>query len=175
MNNPTTKRPTKWWPKALVAPFVPLLLIVAAIALLLFVVATASLHITIWTLWCLRGRDVLFVYSDSPIWHDYIEDVLLPLLGDRAVVLNWSQRKRWRVSIARLAFHHFGGSREFNPLAVVFRPLSFSDFQVLAAVQRVQARASRTASSNGERVPRVNRSPTAGAVGLTGRCRPVPS
>ena len=36
--------------------------------------------------------------------------------------MNWSQRKRWRFSIARLAFHHFGGNREFNPIAVVFRP-----------------------------------------------------
>jgi hypothetical protein len=25
--------------------------------------------------------------------------------------------------LARVAFHHFGGWREFNPLAVVFRPL----------------------------------------------------
>jgi hypothetical protein len=27
------------------------------------------------------------------------------------------------ISLAGVAFHHFGGSREFNPLAVVFCPL----------------------------------------------------
>jgi hypothetical protein len=48
----------------------PVLLMIAAVALLLFLIATVCLHITIWTWWCLRGRDILFVYSDSPIWHD---------------------------------------------------------------------------------------------------------
>ena len=81
------------------------------------------LHLAIWTWWYLRGRDILFVYSDSPIWREHVEQHILPYLGERAVVLNWSHRKRWRISIARLAFHYFGGSREFNPLAVVFRPM----------------------------------------------------
>jgi len=120
--NPETKRQAKWWQLVLIALFIPLLLIVLAVALVLFVVATVCIHAIIWAWWCLRGRDILFVYSDSPIWHDYIEDRILPYLGDRAVVLNWSRRKRWRVSVGRLAFHHFGGYRQFNPLAVVFQP-----------------------------------------------------
>jgi len=122
MNSSESKSKLKWWQTALFIPLVPVMIAVAAIALVLFVVSTVCLHITIWTWWCLRGRDILFVYSDSPIWHDYIEQHILPYLGERAVVLNWSQRKRWRVSVARLAFHHFGGYRQFNPLAVVFRP-----------------------------------------------------
>jgi hypothetical protein len=65
---------------------------------------------------------LLFVYSESPIWRDYLGEHILPLLGERAIVLNWSERKRWRVSLRRLAFYHFGGYRQFNPLAVVFRP-----------------------------------------------------
>jgi len=99
-----------------------LLIAVGVIALLAFAVASACMHVVVWTWWCLRGRDILFVYSDSPIWRDYVEQNILPYLGDRAVVLNWSQRKQWRLSVARLAFHHFGGYRQFNPLAVVFRP-----------------------------------------------------
>jgi hypothetical protein len=66
---------------------------------------------------------VLFVYSDSPIWHDYIETEILPSIRWRAVVLNWSERKSWSLGSARAVFHHFGGTQEFNPLAVVFRPL----------------------------------------------------
>jgi hypothetical protein len=62
------------------------------------------------------------VYSDSPVWHDHIEQQVLPRLGQRAVVLNWSERKQWRRSLAVMAFRYFGGTREFNPLAVVFRP-----------------------------------------------------
>ena len=117
-----TKRRATWWQLALIAPLVPLVLIVVAVALALFVVATGCIHAIVWTWWCSRGRDILFVYSDSPLWHDYIEEKILPYLGDRAVVLNWSRRKRWRVSVGTLAFHHFGGYRQFNPLAVVFRP-----------------------------------------------------
>ena len=95
---------------------------VAAVALACFAVWTAFLHTLIWTVWCLRGRDVLFVHSDSPLWREHIEQHILPYLGNRAVVLDWSERRRWRMSLARLAFHHFGGHRQFNPLAVVFRP-----------------------------------------------------
>ena len=122
MDNPGTKSKTRWRTNLLVVPLLPVLLLVAAITLVLSLVATVCLHITIWTWWCLRGRDILFVYSDSPVWHDYIEEAILPHLGERAVILNWSQRKRWRFSLARLAFHHFAGYRQFNPLAVVFRP-----------------------------------------------------
>lgn len=80
------------------------------------------LYVAIWLGWCLRGRHVLLVYSDSPIWREYIEKELLPRLEGRAVVLNWSERKHWRKSLAVLAFRRFGGWRAFNPLAVVFRP-----------------------------------------------------
>ena len=122
MSTPKTKPKAKWWQVALVIPLAPVLLAVLVLAVVLFVVSTTCLHIAIWAWWCLRGRDILFVYSDSPIWHDYIEQHILLPLGERAVVLNWSQHKRWRFSLARMAFHHFAGRREFNPLAVVFRP-----------------------------------------------------
>jgi hypothetical protein len=92
------------------------------VAITFHLIASLFLHFAAWCCWCLRGRYVLFVTSDSPIWHDYVEEHILPRLGDRAVVLNWSHRGRWRYSLAVLAFHHFGGHREFNPLAVVFRP-----------------------------------------------------
>ena len=120
MSNPTAKHGMKWWKVAL---FIPLLLCFLLLALPLYFIATVCLHIIIWSFWCLRGRDILFVYSDSPIWHDYIEERILPQLGNRVIVLNWSQRKRWRVSLASLPFSHFSGYRQFNPLAVVFRPL----------------------------------------------------
>jgi hypothetical protein len=119
---PKTRRKPPWWLWGIVILLSPALLFVVIIVLALFVITSICLHILVWTFWCVRGRDILFVYSDSPIWHDYVEQRLLPPIRDRAVVLNWSQRKRWRFSLARIAFHHFGGYREFNPLAVVFRP-----------------------------------------------------
>lgn len=78
----------------------------------------ALLYLAVWLVWCVRGRYVLLVYSDSPIWRDYFKNEIIPVLDKRAVTLNWSQRKRWRLSLAVLAFRRFGGRREFNPLAV---------------------------------------------------------
>ena len=122
MTNPTPKPKTKWSQVALFIPLAPLLLVVVVLWLVFFLASTIFLHIAVWSWWCIRGRDILFVYSDSPIWHDYIEEQVLPRLGERALVLNWSQRTRWRFSLARMVFYHFGGWRAFNPLAVVFRP-----------------------------------------------------
>ncbi len=82
------------------------------------------LHVLLWLLWGLTGRRVLFVYSNSPVWQSYIEANILPRLPRGSVVLNWSERRRWRWwSLSAAVFHFFGGNREFNPLAVVVRPL----------------------------------------------------
>jgi hypothetical protein len=46
-------------------------------------------------LWLPRGKDIIVVYSDSSIWHEYMTNEVLPLLQERAIVLNWSERNRW--------------------------------------------------------------------------------
>jgi hypothetical protein len=62
------------------------------------------------------------VLSDSPVWRGYMSAEIVPLVRGRGVILNWSERKKWRRwSLAAHVFHIFGGRREFNPL--VFRPL----------------------------------------------------
>lgn len=96
----------------------PVLLIVGT----MYIVFGALIYLLIWTVWGCRGRDVLVVYSDSPIWHDYMEMEVIEPLGNRAIVLNWSERKTWHRSISVWAFHRFGGHREFNPLVVVIKP-----------------------------------------------------
>ena len=124
MSNPTPKQKARWWQVALFIPFAPLILVVLVLWLVFFLVSTVCLHIAIWSWWCIRGRDILFVYSDSPVWHDYIEQHILPVIRERAVILNWSQRstRLWRRSLAVAAFKHFGGYRDFNPMGIVFRP-----------------------------------------------------
>ena len=99
---------------------IPILLVFIAI----YIPYSLLLRLCIWSLWCSRGSDVLLVYSNSPIWQEHIQNCILSRLGNRAKILNWSERSQWRFppTLARLAFHHFGGHREFNPLAVVFRP-----------------------------------------------------
>ncbi|MFO1489066.1 MAG: hypothetical protein U1F65_11375, partial [Verrucomicrobiota bacterium] len=104
----------------------PLILPLLFFGLLYYLFAGSFLYIAAWCCWCARGRYVLFVYSDSPIWHDYVEEQILPRLGERAIVLNWSDRSRWRCTLPVLAFRYFGGHRSYNPMAVVFRPLRFA-------------------------------------------------
>ena len=107
-----------WW----IVVAIPILIPVAAIALAIWLAWATLLLTIVWVAWRARGRYALVVYSDSPIWHDYFSTRVLPELGPRAVVLNWSARRKWDTSLAVLLFKTFGGGREFNPLALVFAP-----------------------------------------------------
>lgn len=49
------------------------------------------------------------MYSNSPVWQEYFE--------------REAERKRWTVSLAVILFRVFGGSRNFNLIAIVFEPL----------------------------------------------------
>jgi len=107
---------------ALVALFLPLILVYVACYLLWFFVWGAILRAWFWRAHVAQGRRVLFVYSESPNWQTYIEENILPRIGDRAVVLNWSERQLWSSTSPWEArfFRRFSGDREFNPLALVF-------------------------------------------------------
>jgi hypothetical protein len=108
---------------ALVIVLLPFVLPLALAAITFHLLYRIVLYLLVWTLWLPRGKDILFVYSDSPIWREYMETQVLPLVRERAVVLNWSERKRWLAwSLGVAVFRHFGGAREFNPLVVLFRP-----------------------------------------------------
>jgi len=66
------------------------------------------------------GKDLLLVTSDSPHWRAYIEEHWLSRWGDRAVVINWSERSRWDRTRPEIGlFREFSRAREFNPLAIV--------------------------------------------------------
>ena len=94
----------------------------ALVALAFHLLLRAVLYLLVWLLWIPQGKDVLFVYSDSPIWREYMTSHLLPLVRERAVVLNWSERNKWsRWSLKVSLFRAFGGSREFNPMVVKFQ------------------------------------------------------
>ena len=97
----------------------PLALVTIGLALLY----RGALYLLVWLLWLPKDKDILFVYSDSPIWREYMTTEILPLVESRAVVLNWSERSKWPLwSLGVSVFHRFGGARDFNPLVVLFRP-----------------------------------------------------
>lgn len=75
----------------MVCILLPLALPLIVIALLLFTLHRLALYLLVWMLWVPNGEDTLLVYSDSPIWHDYMTEHVLPLVKDRAIILNWSE------------------------------------------------------------------------------------
>jgi hypothetical protein len=111
------------FPKALITLLLIILSPLLMIPVLLYFLWGGILYLTIWL--TAKKPFVVFVYSDSPTWKDYIEREFLPDLRNRAVILNWSERKHWKNSLAVLAFRYFGGFRNFNPMGMIFRPLRF--------------------------------------------------
>jgi hypothetical protein len=90
-----------------------------------WVVATVALHLALCLAWLPRGRRVLFVYSDSPRWKPYLDEHVVPRLPKTAVVLNWSERARWSpFQLGVWLFQMWSGARDYNPVAIVVRPLA---------------------------------------------------
>ena len=127
--NETKPQPTRnWWGVAFGLLLLPLILPYILVWVLLVTAHAALVNVAIWSWWCTRGRDVLFIYSDSISSRDYVEMQILPKLSGRAVALNWSQRQKWGISLARFAGYYFCKSRKDCPMAVVFRPFRLPRF-----------------------------------------------
>src|ERR1017187_529691 len=99
-------------------------LLVALAAQALRFLNKTVVYLLIWVRSLRKGNYVLVVYPDSTTWNDYVSAEVLPMVGERAVVLNWSERNKWpRWSLATHVFRTFDGHQELNPIVVVFRPL----------------------------------------------------
>lgn len=115
------------WSIILGGPVVGILLVALLPILIpigiLWVLYAVMLHLSIWLLWSTRGRRVVYVYSNSPNWKEYIEHHILPRLPEDTIVLNWSERKKWnQLSLSVRAYHFYCGDVHYNPAAVVFHP-----------------------------------------------------
>ena len=102
----------------LIPLMVPWLVLVAVI----YAVWALTLRVLVLVLWVPRGYRVLVVYSNSPHWKQYFEERIVPRLAPRCVVLNWSERRQWSLSLGGCLFWFYGGHRAYNPLVVVVRP-----------------------------------------------------
>ena len=123
------KLPRKFGHGALIIVLLPLIIPLALIGIVLFLANRLVLNALVWVWWMPRRRNILFVYSDSPIWKEYMTGQILPLVEHRAAVLNWSERNRWsRWSLAVRLFHSYSGGRDFNPMVIVFRPMRRAEF-----------------------------------------------
>jgi hypothetical protein len=107
-----------WWLVPLTIPWLPVVLV----ALVLWVAIALLLLCVVWVAWCSRRRYALVVYSNSSVWQEYFETHVIPQSGHRTVVLNWSERRRWSLTLPVILFRIFSGRRDFNPMAIVFVP-----------------------------------------------------
>jgi hypothetical protein len=81
-----------------------------------------GLKVRFWLRHGRKGKFILFVYSDSSNWKDYIETKMLPRIEAHSVILNWSKRREWesRMQFEMRLFNQWSGSGEFVPLGIVF-------------------------------------------------------
>src|SRR5688572_7815817 len=94
---------------ALVDLLLPVVLPLLVVGLVLHVLNRMAVCLLVWIWWLPAGKDVLFVSSDSPVWQEYMQTEILPLVAKRAIVLNWSERSRWsKLSFSVRVFHTFG-------------------------------------------------------------------
>ena len=108
---------------AVIVLLLPIIIPVVILALALHLLNRAAVYVLVWVWWMPRGKDVLYVSSDSPIWKEYMETEIFPLVAERAVALNWSARSKWpKWSFAVRVFRAFGRGRDFNPMVILFRP-----------------------------------------------------
>lgn len=125
------------WKVTLVVLLLPIFLPLAVVGLVLHVLNKVAVYLLVWVWWLPRGKDVLYISSDSTIWKAYMEAEIFPLVAERAVVLSWSDRRKWpKWSFAARVFHTFGHGRDFNPMVVLFRPFRRArTFRFLPAFQ----------------------------------------
>lgn len=120
--------------------FLPVIVPLVTLALLLSFLNRVIVYLLVWICWLLIGKDVLYVSSESPIWKEYMETEILPLVAERAILLNWSARTKWRRwSLTVRVFRTFGGEHDFNPIVVLFRPLRRATiFRFLPAFEKLK-------------------------------------
>jgi len=80
-----------------------------------------GLKVRFWLRHGRKGKRVLFVYSESSNWKDYVETKILPRIEPHSVILNWSKRRDWesRMQFEMKLFNQWSGPGEFVPVAIV--------------------------------------------------------
>ena len=119
---------------------IPLILVILLLHCIWHFICGLWLKLLVKKHWYPQGKNMLFVYSNSPNWKEYIEENLLSKISKNAVIINWSERSEWdwtKKPLELRVFRHWTGvysyiqmscgkkrwdGREFNPLAITFVP-----------------------------------------------------
>jgi hypothetical protein len=76
-------------------PLIPILLLLIPFILTYEFLRGLWLGFMVKQKWYPQKKYLLFVYSNSPNWKEYIETNILPVIADYAIVINWSERSHW--------------------------------------------------------------------------------
>jgi len=117
--------------------FIPIILVGIAVYGLWHLFYGLWLGLLVKKQWYPQGKKLLFVYSNSPNWQEYIEQNIFPKLSEKAMIINWSERNTWDFgkTLETKVFKHWTGSTrfwekgkkkwsgtDFNPIAITFMP-----------------------------------------------------
>lgn len=113
-----------FWNRFFSGPGVILLIPWVIVVLLGFALYALSMALVVRMVSLVRGRYIVFVHSNSPVWQDYIAASILPRLPTDSVILNWSDHLKWKwLSFLVRVFRLYGGDTNFNPIGLVGTPL----------------------------------------------------
>ena len=116
--------------------FSPIILLFFIPLVLHFIIRSIGLGFLVNIKWISQGKNTLFVYSQSPVWKDYIEKNIIPKISSSSTIMNWSERtsfNKWSLEYKVFAHwtqvhqYSFNGKTkwsgaEYNPVAIVFKP-----------------------------------------------------
>lgn len=99
-----------------------LILVVPVLLAVLIHDAVAKIHIRkkLLNSWP-EGKFILFTYSDSPNWAQYIEANILPKIEDHSIIINRTKYPDWKSQFkTEKRAVELWASLKINPLAIIF-------------------------------------------------------
>lgn len=127
-NRPSSLRSFRTWIAFLILPPIAVALAVFILPFIVLIILAVRLQlvlvlIAVRLMWIPKGKYLLVVHSESPVWSPYLKGHLIPETSAHAVLLNWSERKSWsRAQLSTQVFDAIVGSREHTPSVVLFDP-----------------------------------------------------
>lgn len=122
----------------IIVPFIPLIFLIVLIFGVCWLFYGVWLCLQVRLQWYPKGKYLLFVYSNSLSWKEYIETNILPKINQTAIIINWSERSKWdwkKRPLEIAVFKHWTGvsryffkskikwdGEDFNPIAITFIP-----------------------------------------------------
>jgi len=106
----------------IIIPLVVIILPVILYVLIFRFIAQLYIRLRIKHKWP-KGKYILFTYSESENWSQYIEDNILPKIDEYSIIINRSKNQHWKskFKLERHAIESWANIN-INPIAIIFEP-----------------------------------------------------